>query len=79
MRFFRGLLPAVLAVLFVGHASAQISGAGTQILIPDVASTGSFISQIIVKDESGTSHSLSFEFYEALTSDSPGKKICTPV
>jgi hypothetical protein len=79
MRLFRGLLPALFSLFFVAHANAQISGAGTQIIIPDVASTVSFISQIIVKDESGTSHSLSFEFYEALTSDSPGKKICTSV
>ena len=79
MSITRGLLLALIAALSVGHANAQVSGAGTQIIIPVVTSSVSFVSQIVVKDQSNTSHSLSFEFYEAKTSDTPGKKTCTPV
>src|SRR6476619_6935367 len=79
MRIICGLFVATLAVLSIGRANAQVGGAGTQIIIPVVASIVSFVSQIVVKDESGTAHSLSFEFYEALTSDTPGKKICTSI
>src|SRR4051794_7001285 len=79
MSIARGLLLATLAILSVGHANAQVGAAGTQIIIPIVASTASFVSQIVIKDQSDTGHSVSLEFYEALSSGASGKTVCTAV
>ena len=57
MSITRGLLLATIAVLWVGRANAQVDAAGTKILIPVVSSSVSFVSQIVVKDQSGTSPS----------------------
>jgi hypothetical protein len=65
---------------FVSPAAlAQIAAGGTSILIPVVASTGSFTSEIVVKDESGSTRSIGVKFYESLDSSTPGAKTCSPV
>jgi hypothetical protein len=79
MNALRVLLFASLAVFAVGRAAAQVDGAGTQIIIPIVASTGSFSSEITLKDESGTSNTVSMQFVEATGSASPGVKACTSI
>jgi len=81
MSITRGLLLATIAVLCVGRANAQVDAAGTKILIPVVSSSVSFVSQIVVKDQSGTSpsRSVTMQFYEAQTSSTPGLKACTPI
>lgn len=79
MRFARGLLLATFAFLSIGRASAQVDAAATQILLPIVSSSVSFVSQIIVRDQSGTSRSVSMQFYEAQTSSTPGAKLCASV
>jgi len=79
MSFARGLLLATFAVLSIGRASAQVDGAATQIVIPLVASTQSFISQIVIRDQSGTARSVAMQFYEAQTSVTPGQKLCSSV
>jgi hypothetical protein len=75
----RALLLFVLAVVPVAPAFAQIDGAGTQIIIPLVASTPSFASEISLKDESGTSNTVTMQFVEGSTSASPGVKACTSI
>jgi len=82
MSITRGLLLATIAVLSVGHANAQVSSAGTQIIIPVVSSSVSFESQIIIKDQSGTARSVTMKFYEALTVPPPstaGLKPCATI
>jgi hypothetical protein len=79
MRFARGLLLATFAVLSIGRASAQVDAAASQILLPIVSSSVSFVSQIILRDQSGTSRSVSMQFYEAQTSSTPGAKLCASV
>jgi len=79
MSIIRGLLLATVAILSVGRANAQVDAAGTKILIPVVSSSVSFVSQIVVKDQSGTSRSVTMQFYEAQTSSTPGLKACTPI
>lgn len=79
MKVLHTLLFVSLAVFASGRALAQVDGGGTNIIIPVVASTASFTSEITVKDESGTTHSLSVTFYEAQTSATPGAKACSPI
>jgi hypothetical protein len=79
MRTLRSVLLGILILLPIGRAAAQIDGAATQIVIPLVASTASFVSQIVIKDQSGTARSVSIQFYEALSSITPGPKTCAAV
>jgi len=79
MSFTRGLLLATFAVLSIGRASAQVDGAATQMVIPIVSSSVSFVSQIVVKDQSGTSRSVTMQFFEAQTSSTPGLKACAAI
>ena len=79
MQAIRQFVFASLGMLFAAHAAAQIDGAGTSIIIPLVASTASFTSEVTVKDESGTAHSVSMTFYEAQTSATPGTRTCSPI
>jgi FlaG/FlaF family flagellin (archaellin) len=79
MSFTRAFLLATFVVLSIGRASAQVDGAATQIVIPVVSSSVSFVSQMVVRDQSGTSRSVTMQFFEAQTSSTPGTKACTPV
>ena len=79
MRALRSLLLLTLALVPIGRAFAQIDGAGTQIIIPLVASTPSFASEISLKDESGTSSTVSMQFVEGLSSASPGVTLCSSI
>lgn len=76
----RGLLLATLAVLSIGRAGAQVDAAATQIIIPVVAATASFASQITLKDQSATARSVTVQFYEGIGSGgAPGPKPCSAV
>ena len=82
MSFTRGLLLASFAVLSIDRANAQVDGAATQIVIPIVSSSVSFVSQIVIRDQSGTSRSVTMQFFEAQTvlpPSTPGLKACVPV
>jgi len=79
MNAIRLLLFASLAVFAIGRAAAQVDGAGTQIIIPVVASTASFTSEITLKDESGSSNSVTMQFVEAQSSSTPGVHSCTSI
>jgi hypothetical protein len=68
-----------IALCIAADARAQIAGAATTILIPVVASTQSYVTEITVKDASGTSRSINMQFYEAETSATPGPKACAPI
>ena len=79
MNAIRLLLFASLTVFAIGRAAAQVDGAGTQIIIPVVASTASFTSEITLKDESGSSNSVTMQFVEAQSSSTPGVHSCTSI
>jgi hypothetical protein len=79
MKSVRTLLLFILALVPVGHAAAQVDAAGTMIIIPVVSSSSTFQSEISVKDQSGTTRAVTFDFYEGQTSASPGKKACGSV
>src|SRR5690348_248178 len=79
MNDLRLMLFASLALFAIERAAAQVAGAGTQIIVPAVAATASFSSEITLKDESGSSNSVTMQFVEALGSASPGVHACTPI
>ena len=62
-----------------GLAFGQVSAAGSTLLIPVVASTSTYTTELIVKDASGTARSVTMEFYEAETSSTPGPKACAAI
>ena len=79
MTVLRLLLLGLLAVFAIGRATAQVAGGATQIIIPAVASTPSFTTEITLKDESGASNSVTMQFVEALSSSTPGVHACTSI
>jgi hypothetical protein len=79
MKLRHCLLSFVVAAFAAAPALAQVAAGGTQILVPIVASTSSFTSEITVKDESGFARSVTVQFYEGVGSSTPGAHTCTPV
>ena len=80
MSIIRGLLLATVALLSVGRANrAGRRQPGRKSSYPLSHRPSSFVSQIVVKDQSGTSRSVTMQFYEAQTSSPPGLKACTPI
>ncbi|MEO8537939.1 MAG: hypothetical protein ABI533_10440 [Betaproteobacteria bacterium] len=79
MRFIRGLVPALFILAAIAPAHAQVDRVASQIVIPVVASTASYVSQIVVKDQSGTARAIVIQFYEAQTSGTPGPKPCANI
>ena len=76
MKPFLSIL-VVLTAFCGGPAFAQIDGAATQIIIPIVASTASFATELQIRDTSGLAHGVAVKFYEGATSATPGPKTCT--
>jgi hypothetical protein len=71
---------ALLLSLFADAGDAQVALLATTQLIPVVASTASFVSDIsIVNAANNTPLTINMTFYEAETSSTPGPKVCTPV
>jgi hypothetical protein len=67
-------------VLAVPAAEAvTTAGAGTRVVIPLVAATASYQTEISVHSPWPTPIGVSVEFYEASNSTTPGKKTCTPI
>jgi hypothetical protein len=61
-----------------GAAHAQSTAAsGSVLVVPLVAQTVSYTSEIIVRNPNGAPLTLNVKFYEALTSTSPGQHLCT--
>ena len=82
----RGLPGVLVAVCLAMHASlcgaVTTAGAGTTIVVPVVASTGSYVSEVAVYypgpvSGSTTSISINVSYYEANGLSSPGLKPCT--
>ncbi len=79
MKAMRFALLLTISMLSIDRAIAQVDGAGTTIVIPLVASTASFTSEIQIKDQSGTARTVNIQFYEAESSITPGPKTCAAV
>ena len=73
--FFVGL------VALLGASAPSIAqttaGAGSVIVIPVVAQTSSYATEIFVRNPNAASITLNVKFYEALTSATPGLHLCT--
>jgi len=77
MRFAR-LLVITTLVATAGAAHAQSTAAsGSVLVVPVVAQTVSYTSEIVVRNPNATTLTLNVKFYEALTSTNPGLHLCT--
>lgn len=74
----RILLACLLLPGAAAHASTT-AGAGTVMVIPVVAQTTSYTTEVTVYNPQSASITLNVKFYEAKTSFSPGLKTCTQV
>jgi len=84
MRTIRiGAVLAIGGALALGGVTATqamtTAGAGTRVVVPLVAATGSFQTEISVHSPWPAGVTITVEFYEANNSATPGKKTCTPV
>lgn len=71
---------AALALGAVPAAEAMTTaGAGTRVVVPLVAATASYQTEISVHSPWSTAVGITVEFYEASNSATPGKKTCTPI
>jgi hypothetical protein len=76
---FRAALCAVL-LSASSHAVAQTTAAsGTMLVIPLVAATTTYSSDIFIRNPNATPISIVFNFYEAKSSATPGKRTCANV
>jgi hypothetical protein len=77
MRVARFLATTILAAT-AGVAHAQSTAAsGSVVVIPVVAETVSYTSEVVVRNPNSTSLTLNVTFYEALTSTNPGLRTCS--
>ena len=78
MRFPKSLLASVLLATTAHIAWAQSTdGAGSVIVIPLVAQTGSFATEVTVRNLNAAPLTLDVKFYEGLNSGTPGAKTCS--
>ena len=76
MRIARLLVLTTFAAT-IGVAQAQSTAAsGSTIVLPDVAETVSYTSEITVRNPNATPLTLNVKFYEATTSANPGLRTC---
>jgi hypothetical protein len=76
MRFARLVVMTALAAT-AGAAHAQATAAaGSVLVVPAVAQTVSYTSEVVVRNPNATTLTLNVKFYEALTSTNPGLRPC---
>ena len=78
-RWFR-ILVATMA-LFGGNAAHAITtaGAGSVLVVPVVAQTGSYTTEVYVRNFNADSITVNVKFYEAKQSSTPGLQTCSPL
>ena len=62
----------------VVHAQAT-AASGSVVVIPLVVQTGSFATEVVVRNPNASPITLDVTFYEGLNSGTPGPKVCTPL
>jgi hypothetical protein len=76
MRFARLVVISALTAT-AGAAHAQSTAAsGSVLVVPAVAQTVSYTSEVVVRNPNATTLTLNVKFYEALTSTNPGLRTC---
>lgn len=75
----RTLVAAAIAVCLSPAAAQTTVGAGTTIVTPVIAQTGSYISEVTLYNPNGVDLAANVAFYEALNSSTPGAKTCAAV
>ena len=77
MRVVRFVFVTTLAAIAgVAHARST-AASGSVIVLPVVAETVSYTSEVVVRNPNSTSLTLNVKFYEALTSTTPGLRTCS--
>jgi len=80
VRAFRAVLCALFLVASGQPATAQTTAASaTMMVIPLVAATTTYSSDIFIRNPNAAPIALVFNFYEAKTSATPGKRTCSNV
>ena len=77
-RICRGASLALLLLvqlLLPAHAQTT-AGAGTVLVIPVVAATASYTTEVVVRNPNGNAMTITVRFYEARTSSVPGQRPC---
>jgi hypothetical protein len=72
------LISAIFAFPVVAFA-VTTAGAGSVIVVPIVAQTGSYTSEIYVRNPNTSSMTINVKFYESKNSAVPGLRPCTPI
>jgi hypothetical protein len=75
MRFARLVVITALTATGAAHAQSTASS-GSVLVVPAVAQTVSYTSEVIVRNPNATTLTLNVKFYEALTSTNPGLRTC---
>jgi hypothetical protein len=76
---FRAALCALLVASSQSAISQTTAAAGTVLVIPLVAATTTYSSDIFIRNPNATPMSVVFNFYEAKSSATPGKRVCANV
>ena len=71
-------LTTLAAATGVAHAQST-AASGSVIVLPDVAETVSYTSEVIVRNPNAMPLTLNVKFYEATTSSVPGLRTCLPL
>jgi len=80
MRIAPILWTAAIFAATVGLAEAQsTAAAGSVVVVPDVAATASYSTEVIVRNPNSSAMTLNVKFYESLDAASPGLRSCTPL
>lgn len=79
MRFARlVVITALTATAGAAHAQAT-AASGSVLVVPAVAQTVSYTSEVVVRNPNATALTVNVKFYEALTSTNPGLRTCAPL
>ena len=80
MRIVHSLFALVVLAGSAGVVHAQATAAsGSVVVIPLVVQTGSFATEVVVRNPNASPITLDVTFYEGLNSGTPGPKVCTPL
>lgn len=80
MRIAQLISTAAVFAATAGFAHAQsTAAAGSVVVVPAVAATASYSTEVIVRNPNSSAMTVNVSFYEAIESGSPGLHSCTPL
>src|SRR3954452_21997646 len=77
MRFARLFVLAAFAAAAGAPEAQSTAASGSVLVIPVVAETMSYTSEVVVRNPNSAALTLNVKFYEALTSTNPGLRSCS--